>query len=251
MLNIINHGNVCEFRLNRPPVNALNTEMVKLLIQSINDAATDYDALVISGQDGVFSAGLDVVELQQLDRDGMTEFWGAFFDLMKTVALSPVPITAAITGHSPAGGAVICLMCDYRVMSRGEYKIGLNETRVGLIIPPVLQNSMSRLVGAGTAERMLVSGAMIESEEALKTGLVDALETGYEATIKHALQWSEKMLSLPPNAMLGTRAIARDHFRQGFNASITDVVTSIVNTWFSEETQTVMNALVAQLKSKR
>ncbi len=250
MLEIINHGEIREIRLARPPVNALNTELVELLTKSLREAATDSGAVVLSGREHVFSAGLDVVELMQLDREGIRNFWGKFFDLLETVARSPIPVAAAITGHSPAGGAVICLMCDYRVMSSGDYRIGLNETRVGLIIPPVLQNAMARLVGPRVAEHMLVDGTLIKSEDAFKTGLVDALETGYEATIQHAVQWCEELLSLPRHAMLGNRAIARAHYKQEFASHTDESIASFVDTWFSDETQTVMNALVTQLKSK-
>ena len=251
MLEFINHGKIREIRLARPPVNALNSELVKLLTRSLREAEAECSAVVLSGQQGVFSAGLDVVELMQLDREGMTDFWSAFFELLETIACSPLPVAVAITGHSPAGGAVICLLCDYRVMSRGEYYIGLNETRVGLIIPPVLQNAMARLVGPRVAEQMLVAGSMIDPEDAFKTGFVDALETDYEATIQHAVQWCEELLSLPRHSMLGNRAIARAHFRQEFAAHTGDSVASFVDTWFSDETQTVLNALVAQLKSKK
>jgi enoyl-CoA hydratase/carnithine racemase len=251
MLEITNHGKIREIRLVRPPVNALNLEFVKLLTRSLREAQTGCSAVVVSGREGVFSAGLDVVELLQLDRQGMKDFWGAFFSLLETVACSPIPVAAAITGHSPAGGAVICLMCDYRVMSQGDYRIGLNETRVGLVIPSVLQNAMARLVGPRVAERMLVAGAMIGPEDALKTGFVDALETGYEATIQHAVQWCQELLLLPRNSMLGNRAVARAHFKQEFSSHTADNIETFVDTWFSNETQQVMSSLVAQLKSKK
>ena len=250
MLEIINHGKVREIRLAKPPVNALNLEIVQMLTQSLREAQSECSAVVLSGRDGVFSAGLDVVELLQCDYDGMTRFWSAFFELLELVACSPIPVAVAITGHSPAGGAVICLMCDYRVMSQGRYQIGLNETRVGLIIPPVLQNSMARLVGPRKAEQMIVAGAMVDPEKALKIGFVDALESGYEATIQNAIQWCEELLSLPRHSMLGNRAVARVHFKQVFADHTADSVASFVDNWFSDETQTVMNALVAQLKSK-
>jgi 3,2-trans-enoyl-CoA isomerase len=251
MLKIINHGNVREIRLTRPPVNAINLELANLLIQAVRKAATECGAVVISGREGLFSAGLDVVELIQLDRDGMYEFWSAFFELLETVACSTIPVAAAITGHSPAGGAVICLVCDYRVMSSGEYRIGLNETKVGLIIPPVLQNAMGRLVGPRIAEQMLVAGAVVDSQDALKIGFVDSLETGYDATISHAVQWCESLLSLPRHSMLGNRAVAREHFKQEFAAHTDDSINSFVDNWFSVETQAVMNALIAQLKAKK
>lgn len=251
MLKIINHGSVREIRLARPPVNAINLKFAKLLTQSLRDAAAECGAVVISGQEGLFSAGLDVVELIQLDRDGMHEFWSAFIELLETIACSPIPVAAAITGHSPAGGAVICLVCDYRVMSRGDYRIGLNETRVGLIIPPVLQNAMARLVGPRIAEQMLVAGSLVDSQEAFKISFVDALETDHDTTIAHAVQWCENLLSLPQHSMLGNRSVARAHFKQEFAAHTGDSIASFVDTWFSDETQAVMQALIAQLKAKK
>ena len=250
MLEIINHGKVRELRLARPPVNALNPDLVKLLTVSLREAETACDAIVLSGREGVFSAGLDVVELMQLDRQGMTDFWSAFFELLETIARSTIPVAAAITGHSPAGGAVICMMCDYRVMSHGSYRIGLNETRVGLILPWVLQSALTRLVGPRVAEQMIVAGSMIEPEDAFKTGFVDELESGYEETIQYAVQWCEKLLSLPRHSMLGNRAISRAHFKPEFATNTAASIDSFVDTWFSDETQTVMKALVTQLTNK-
>lgn len=250
MLEIINHGNVREIRMARPPVNALNTELVEQLIQSLRMAAEQSDAVVISGREGLFSAGLDVSDLMQLDHDGMTTFWTLFCKLLETVACSPVPVAAAITGHSPAGGAVVCLMCDYRVMSHGKYRIGLNETRVGLILPSVLHNAMGRLVGPRIAEQMLVSGAMVDPEEALKIGLVDQLETGFDATVEHAVHWCEELLSLPRESMQGNRAVARAHFKQEFAQYDSVGVKVFVDDWFSDATQNVITTLLAQLKNK-
>ena len=251
MLKIIDHSEIREVRLERLPVNALNLEFVKTLTQSIREAENECSAVVLSGQERVFCAGLDIVELIQTDRESMTVFWQSFFDLLETIACSKVPVAAAITGHSPAGGAVIALMCDYRVMSDGKFQIGLNETRVGLIIPWVLHKAMQRLVGPGITEQMIVAGTMVGPDDALKIGLVDALETGYEETIQHAIQWCGDLLSLPRQSMLGNRAIARAHFKQEFATNTAQSVASFVDTWFSDETQAVMNDLVSQLKNKK
>jgi enoyl-CoA hydratase/carnithine racemase len=97
---------------------------------------------------------------------------------------------------------------------------------------------------------MIVTGSMVDSEKALKIGFVDALESGYEATIQNAIQWCEELLSLPQHSMLGNRAVARAHFKQDFANHTADSVASFVDNWFSDETLIVMNALVAQLKNK-
>jgi hypothetical protein len=67
------------------------------------------EAIVLSGAPGRFSGGLDVPALLRLDRAGITEAWMTFFGLLRELASSPVPIIAALTGHSPAGGTVLAL----------------------------------------------------------------------------------------------------------------------------------------------
>ena len=106
----------------------------------------------------MFSGGLDVPHLIQLDRPAMSATWRDFYAMMRALATSPIPIAAAITGHAPAGGAVISLFCDVRIMADGDFKIGLNEVQVGLFLPPIIFKAMRRLVGNRQAERLCVAG---------------------------------------------------------------------------------------------
>jgi 3,2-trans-enoyl-CoA isomerase len=250
MLEIIDHGSIREIRMARPPVNALNPEFVSLQTAAFRDALGQADAIVLSGMPGIFSAGLDVVELLPLGRSEMQAFWQAFIDLLETIACAPVPVAAAITGHSPAGGAVISLMADYRVMSNGAFKIGLNETRVGLVLPPLLQQAMARAVGHRIAEKMLVSGALVAPQQALDIDLVDALEDSFEETVRHAVRWCTKLLELPRHSMLANREIARTQFKEAFSTIAADAVKKLTDAWFSDATQTVLHDFVAKLKKK-
>ncbi len=74
-----------------------------------------------------------------LDRSGNRAFWEDFFGVMRAIALSKPPIATAITGHSPAGGCVLAVFSDYRVMAEGDFRIGLNEVQVGLPVPEVIE----------------------------------------------------------------------------------------------------------------
>ena len=250
MLEIKNHGKIREIQLTRPPVNALNPGLVTSLTQSLREAQAECDAIVLSGLPGIFSAGLDVVELKSLDREAMRAFWKDFISLLETIACSPVPIAAAITGHSPAGGAVISLMVDYRVMSHGKFKIGLNETRVGLVIPPLLHNAVGRLTGPRAAERLVVGGELIDPEYALEIGFVDALEPGFEETVQNAVQWCKGLLALPRRTMLGNRAFARAHYQREFAGLSEASLEIFLDSWFSDEAQQVISELIARLKGK-
>ena len=255
MLESIRHDAILELRLSRPPVNALNPELVRRLRKAVEDADADgARGIVLSGRPGMFSAGLDVPELLQLDRTQLVAFWQDFFGLCAALAASPIPTVAAVGGHSPAGGAVLSIFCDYRVMARSvdpakPFRIGLNEVQVGLSIPEVIQCALRRLVGTYRAERMMVAGQMLEPEQALKIGLVDEL-AAVEDVQPHALEWLRGLLALPPQAMAATRGLARLDLIQMFADPTRLSVEEFADGWFGAETQTTLKALVAQLKSK-
>ena len=122
----IEHGTIHELRLARAPVNALNPDLCSALVAAIAaSTAAGAQGLVLSGGPKVFSAGLDVPFLLALgdDRGALAAAWESFFQAARALANSPVPVVAAIAGHAPAGGCVLALCCDYRIMASGPYRI--------------------------------------------------------------------------------------------------------------------------------
>lgn len=252
MLDRIEHdGGIVELRMARPPVNALNPELIAALKQAIEQAPRDGgNAIVISGSPGLFSAGLDIPALLQLDRAAMRAFWVDFFGVCAALARSPIPVAAAVTGHSPAGGAVLAIFCDYRVMSRGEFRIGLNEVQVGLTVPECIQAALRRLVGTYRAERLLVEGAMLDADDALATGLVDEL-TDIDHVVTRTIAWLKPLLELPRQALLGTRSMARADLARLFEDPASLPVDDFLDGWFAPEAQTTLHALVERLRNKK
>jgi 3,2-trans-enoyl-CoA isomerase len=251
MLDIIPHdGGIVEIRLARPPVNALSVELVRMLRQTLEECpAQGTRGVVLSGAQGMFSAGVDVPALMATDRAGVREYWREFFALCGAVAHLQVPIVAAVTGHSPAGGAVLALFCDYRVMAHGPYKIGLNEVQVGLSVPEAIQVALRRVVGPYRAERLLVSGAMLDAEQALAVGFVDEL-VGLEMVTTRALVWLREVLALPRQAMLKTRQLARADLAAAFADIDALPLDPFLDDFFGDETQATLSALVARLKGR-
>ena len=250
MFDMLPHEHdITEIRLNRPPVNALDTALLVALREAFEQAAANGQrGLVLSGAQGLFSAGVDIPALLALDRDGVRRFWQEFFTLCSTLARLPIPVVAAITGHSPAGGAVLALFCDYRVMAQGPYRIGLNEVQVGLIVPDSIQHALRRVVGTYRAERLLVSGAMIESDAALACGFVDELTVAEQVTTR-ALHWLGELLALPSQAMLATRALARADLVAAVDPD-TLPLDYFLDAYFRPEAQATLQQLVARLKNK-
>jgi len=253
MLDTIRHDSIVELRLARPPVNALDPALVHALRSAIAAApAQGARAIVLSGRPGMYSGGLDVPALLQLPRDQLITFLHDFFGLCGMIACSPVPIVAAITGHSPAGGAVLSIFCDYRVMARSAdsakpFRIGLNEVQVGLSVPACIQFGLQRLVGTYRAERLMVAGVMLDSEAALRVGFVDELAE-VDQVVPRALAWLQDLLHLPPQSMSATRGLARRDLAEAFADPSKWLLDEFADAWYSAETQTTLKALVARLK---
>lgn len=242
------HAYIHEIRLSRPPVNALNQPLLKALINAIEQAITHgARGLILSGNPKVFSGGLDVPELLKLDPDQLRETWASFFAAARVLANSPIPIVAAIAGHSPAGGCVFALCCDYRIMARGPYRIGLNETQVGLPVTDAIQYLMRRVIGNHRAERLIVAGTMLESAQALNIGLVDELTDGGEV-VARALHWLHELLALPSTPMLTTRNLARADMVTALDGFTDAHLDQFLNDWYSPDTQAALQALLARLK---
>lgn len=251
MIERIEHGSVLELRLDRPPVNALDGALIARLRQEVERApAGGAGAVVLSGSEGMFSAGLDVPALLKLDRADIVAVWSDFFGLMAALARSPVPTCAAVTGHSPAGGAVISIFCDYRVMADGEYQIGLNEVQVGLAVPEPIVLGLGRLLGPYRAERLLVSGELLSAREAHGVGLVDELAPT-EGVADRAVEWCRELLELPPGAMAATRSRARADLAAIFDRLDQSDLEALADAWFSQETRHTMEALVDRLRQKK
>jgi enoyl-CoA hydratase/carnithine racemase len=246
-------GDIVELRLSRPPVNALDPELCRALPDGIAQAVADgARALVVSGNPKVFSAGLDVPHLLSLgeDRPALMSAWGAFFDVARTLANSPVPVVAALTGHAPAGGCVLALCCDYRVMARSDdpakpFRIGLNETQVGLVAPAGIQQLMDRTVGKHRAGVLLATGELVDAERALAIGLVDEVVPA-DQVVARSIAWLQALLKLPRQPVLQTRAIARADLIAAMSVENMRL-DRFIAAWTEPDTQAGLKALVARL----
>lgn len=249
MIVVTNHGTVRELRLNRPPVNALNLELLAALRLAVESAPhAGVQALVLSGSPGRFSAGLDVPLLLGLDRAAIAALWHEMFALLKALATSTIPIAAAITGHAPAGGTVLPLFCDWRVGAQGDFKHGISEVKVGIVLPPIILAALRRQVGARPAERLAVAGALVSPDEALKVGLLDEV-VAPELVVQRALEWCEMVIALPSEAMAVTRWNARADLIGLFN-NVERETEAVIEAWWNPQTQRSLHDLVERLGKK-
>ncbi len=136
-LQVTELDSLLAIHMNRPGANAINTELLGELRQAFELAAKDSGirgVVLASAVDGIFSAGFDAREIFPFGAAQIREFFGAFLQLIHAMLDLPKPVVAAMEGHAMAGGAVLALACDARVMAEGEYNFALNEINLGLVV---------------------------------------------------------------------------------------------------------------------
>jgi Delta3-Delta2-enoyl-CoA isomerase len=188
------------------------------LVKSIQDAESNpkIQALVLqSNGPTTFSAGLDIMEMHQPQFERLRSFWQSFQQLYFTLYGSRLACIAAIEGHAPAAGCMLALSCDYRIMAATDVttkfqpKIGLNETKLGIVAPPWLAQQMIDCVGVRQAELSLSLGTLYTPEEAQQIHLVDQIVPLSEVrTVAHAeaQKWGT---TIPPQARVASKLLIR------------------------------------------
>jgi enoyl-CoA hydratase/carnithine racemase len=161
-------------RLDRPPMNALNTQVQEELRVAALAATADpaIRAVVVYGGEKVFAAGADIKEMAALSYPDMAARAGALSSAFDTVAQIPKPVVAAITGYALGGGCELALACDWRVAAE-DAKLGQPEIRLGIIPGAGGTQRLPRLIGPARAKDLIFSGRSVDAAEALRIGLVD------------------------------------------------------------------------------
>jgi len=232
----------------RPPVNALDPGLLDAIHSALLESIrSNVQALILSGAPHVFSAGLDLPALLELDETALTDFWKLLIETLRSIACSPIPVISAITGHSPAGGTVLTLFTDYRIQAKGDFRIGLNEVQVGLPVPKSVYRGLVRLIGIRQAERLATQGLLLNPDEAHRLGLVDEVVEP-DAVKTRALTLARTWLGLPSFAFRETRSTARCDLQSIFEQN--DELEQLTQVWFHAETQRALRECVRALKDR-
>ncbi|MEU8814181.1 enoyl-CoA hydratase-related protein [Actinoplanes sp. NPDC048796] len=161
-------------KLNRPPMNALNTQLQEELRAVAHSAAGDegVKAIIVYGGEKVFAAGADITEFTKVGYQEMAIRAEALSSAFDAVARIPKPVVAAITGYALGGGCELALACDWRVVA-DDAKLGQPEIKLGIIPGAGGTQRLARLIGPARAKDLIFSGRMVDAEEALRIGLAD------------------------------------------------------------------------------
>ncbi len=238
--------------LNRGKSNSLNREMVTELSDMLHNIENDDNigGVIITGKENFFSAGLDLIELYHYNEQEAKSFWHLFLDFSAKITAFKKPLVAAINGHSPAGGCVIALACDARVMAEGKYIIGLNEVPVGIIVPNSIFSLYSFWLGKANAYRNLLEGKLFSPEEALNIGLVDELVKP-ESIMTAAERKVRKYMAFEANTWQQSKLNLRKELIAATSADQSKDLEIMLKQWWSPSTRAILKSLIDGLQKPK
>jgi enoyl-CoA hydratase/carnithine racemase len=236
--------------LEQGKANALNGELIAALHKELSAAVADDDVrgvVLASARPRFFSGGFDVAEVFSYDPPTMTEFFGQFIDLYEQILRTPKPVVAAVSGHAFAGGAVLALACDARVLAEGEYGFALNEVNLGIVLPPGVMRMAIDAVGGRHARELILAGKALSPARALEIGLAAELAPA-EDVLARAKARATELAEKPPSALAAVKQAFSLAVGHPATPSDRAFLPEFIRHWFSDECVKLRQALAQSMR---
>lgn len=188
--------------------NALSFDMMRS-INSALDAALNADvgAIVLAGREGRFSAGFDLGVMKK-GLGHAVDMVNTGGDLMVRLLTFDRPVVAACTGHALAGGAITLMSCDSRIGVAGDFKIGLNETSIGMTVPEWVVTLAEHRLARNHYQQATITARIYSPDQAVGVGFLDEIVNAGDLR-DAALSEAARLAALDRQAVLGTREYVR------------------------------------------
>ena len=197
-------GDVALLTMDDGKANALAPAMSKALGAGLDRAAREAKAVVVAGRPGVLCGGYDLRIIRGDDEAKRARMRDLGTELMLRLYLSPQPIVFACTGHAVAAGAILLMGADYRIGAAGDFKLGLNETAIGLTLPHVaLEFARDRLAPA-ELQQAAVMAKLYDPPGAVAVGYLDETADA-EAVVERAVAKAAELAQLDATAFAETK----------------------------------------------
>jgi enoyl-CoA hydratase len=183
--------------------NTLDLEILAALQSALETAASseEVDAVVLTGKERIFSAGVDLFRVVNGGREYVEVFLPALSSAINQLFALPKPVIAAVNGHAIAGGCILACACDVKIGVHGSGVVGVPELQVGVPFPVAALEVVRFAVGPENLSEVTLGGKTYSPEKALSLGLLDHLVDADEL-IGQALEHARRL------AGLGARAFA-------------------------------------------
>jgi enoyl-CoA hydratase len=242
------HQDILTLELARGRGNSLSIEFLHAIAAALEQARRDRPrGLVITASGRTFCAGFDLQAALSHDRRQVRALLDALYGVVHSLFAFPRPVVAALNGHTIAGGAILSLACDVRVMSGGEGKWGLNEIALGISVPGFAVEVARYALPRPVLERVLYAGRLYPGYKAYDMGILDLVpdDGELEAMARRAVErWTPSVDAFADiKARLHAPTLAAMEVARSADDAWLDL-------WFSDEAQHRITAALEALRNK-
>jgi enoyl-CoA hydratase len=249
-MEIQRDGEVAVVRLRGGKANAMDEAFLKGVLRLFDEVeSSDARAVVVTGYGNFFSAGLAMPALIGLDRPGIASFMQLFESAMRRVFSFPRPVVAAVNGHAIAGGCVLALQCDLRLIADSQTKIGLNEVQLGIGLPSSVIEALRLQLPASSLVPIALEGMLLTPVDAKRLGLVDEVVPAAEL-LTQGIERARSLARGAPAAVAQIKQALRGPSLERMQKESPVQMDTWLNTWFSPMAQERLRNAVAQLTGK-
>lgn len=245
MIDVEINSGIALLRMRHGKVNAMDLEFCRALVQELgNQEASGSRAVILTGNDRVFSAGVDLVRVVKEEPGYLDEFLPALTECFNVIFRFPRPIVAAVNGHAIAGGCILATACDYR-LAHNKARIGVPELRVGVPLPSIAIEIMRFAVARDALQAMVNVGQSYRNEEALRVGLVDQI-VDHEQLMEAANKAVNELLAIPAAAFAISKQQLRAPAIRNVELNESRIESTVRSLWQSEEIRDVIKKYVSE-----
>lgn len=243
-------SDVAIVRLCLGTTNALSPDLIARLadvIQRIRVDSTVRGLVLTSHNDKFFSIGFDLPHLIGVSRADFASFYRAFNLMCLSLYTLPKPTAAAISGHATAGGCIVTLCCDYRLVAEGRKLIGLNEIKLGVPVPYAADCILRGTVGPRIARHVVESGEFYTPDAALKLGLVDDV-VPMQDLIRKATERIQALAAVPNDAFGEIKRSRTEVVEREIRSRLDETDGAFVECWYSQAARERLTEAMARFE---
>lgn len=222
------------------------------LMAAVRDAVVDLrrsgspPLMLASSHPSLFCPGWDLKVLADADRDRVRATLELFEEMIREVFSYPGPTAAAITGHAVAGGCLLALTCDLRVMASGRARLGFAELNLGVPVPASSLLMVRARVSPMAIDEAVLRGEGCAAERARELGLVHRAEPVERVVVSVDRELS-RLASKPARAYAATKELIYGDAWRAMAGDLGSQNDAFLDCWFSEPTQQRIGELVLTL----
>lgn len=211
-------NDVAHLAIDDGKANALSFALIEEFQDALTKAESDAKAILISGRAGRFCAGFDLSVMRE-SPDKAGELVNKGGHLLLRLFENPLPVVIACTGHALAAGGLMLLSADTRIGTQGDFKIGLNETAIGMVLPQFGIELPKARLGQDHFTAAVVQGKMHNPDEAIAAGFLDMV-VSHDTVIETSLAAAGQLAQLPQHSYHGNKLLIRKQAIEAIRESL-------------------------------